>query len=284
MPGHRQTITVTFDPMNRPGSFSKEISVFTSDDSCPIRLTVSGDVIPRQRSIDELYPIYAADGLRLEDNFHAFAYVEHGKSARTAIRIVNTSDKRLGLHLAPELSSGLLEIDCPKEMAPGGEGEIAIAWAVPSDSRTYGTKRDLLAVFVNGRKTETKISITGIVIDNRDDVMDNCAPKAELTKNIVKFGVVKSDDGERRERLSLANTGEAPLTVRAVEVGDRRIGTSLRGGETAAPGKALDFDVVLRPGQPLGTLTGRIRIITDDPVRPMRELRVTAIVEESPTE
>lgn len=120
MAGQKGEISITFDPMDRPGAFSKEIRVFTSEKTGPIKLSVSGDVIARQKSIDELYPVFVGDGLRLDENFLAFSYVEHGKTTRSTIKYVNTSDKSLRLRLEPEKSSGLLKLEYPAAIPPLG--------------------------------------------------------------------------------------------------------------------------------------------------------------------
>lgn len=72
LPGEETEITVTYDPANRPGNFSRELAVFTADRRIAAKLRITGSVIGRPKTLEELYPIDCGDGLRLEDNFHAF--------------------------------------------------------------------------------------------------------------------------------------------------------------------------------------------------------------------
>ena len=279
MAGQKGEISITFDPMDRPGAFSKEIRVFTSEKTDPIKLSVSGDVIARQKSIDELYPVFVGDGLRLDENFLAFSYVEHGKTTRSTIKYVNTSDKSLRLRLEPEKSSGLLNLEYPAAIPPGARGEITVTYAPSAASRVYGTLHDLLRVYVNDRKSDTLISATGISVDNRDRQDDKYVPKAELTKNIVKFGAVKYGEGESSGSFGITNTGNAPLNIRAIEISEPEIEVTVHGGEKIAAGKTLTAGVRLKhPTDHYGPFIGRVRIITDDPFRPMREIKVTAII------
>lgn len=281
MPGRKGEIAITFDPMYRPGAFAKNINVYTSEKTKPICLQVSGDVTARERSVEELYPIYVGEGVRLDDNFHAFAYVEHGKTTRSALKYANTSDKAVRVRLEPEKSSGVLQLDYPAVIPAGARGDIDISYGLPATSRVYGTLHDMMRVYVDGKRTETLISITGIAVDNRDRVTDKSIPKAELTKNIVKFGAVKHDDGESVGHFGITNTGSAPLNIRAVEVSVPEIRVSISGGERIAAGSTLDVEVRMRcPAERHGAFVGRVRIITDDPARPMREMRVTAIIED----
>jgi len=47
LPGKTGSVTASYNPVNRPGTFIKSISVYTNADSKPIQLTIKGDVIPK---------------------------------------------------------------------------------------------------------------------------------------------------------------------------------------------------------------------------------------------
>ena len=75
LPGEKTQITVTYDPANRPGSFTKELWVYSSEKRKIATLTVQGSVIPRQKTVEELYPVDAGGGLRLASTLNAFSYI-----------------------------------------------------------------------------------------------------------------------------------------------------------------------------------------------------------------
>ena len=52
LPGEKTQITVTYDPANRPGSFTKELWVYSSEKRKIATLTVQGSVIPRQKTVE----------------------------------------------------------------------------------------------------------------------------------------------------------------------------------------------------------------------------------------
>ncbi len=281
LPNGRGQVEITFDPMNRAGRFDKEVVLMTSENARPVKLRIAGNVIPRSRSVEEMYPVFVGHGLRLEDNFHAFGYVEHGKTCRTAIGFVNTSDWRLKLRIVVSPASGLLTVDYPSIVEPYAKGEIGLAYSLPASCGKYGTLNDVLTFETEGRPSETSVVVTAVAIDNRDDVIDNYAPKAELTKNIVKFGVVKRRDKTHTGYFTVGNAGEAPLHIRSVEYRSAGLKLSLRGGDTLGAGEKRTVAVEFSPSLcESGYFVERVRIITDDPFRPMRELRVTAVIEE----
>ena len=97
MRGEKGEIVVSFDPMNRPGHFSKGISVQISGSTEPVTLLVEGVVTPRVKSTEELYPFDMGDGVRFDSNFRAFAYVGRGERVEESIGWIKTSGRDVRL-------------------------------------------------------------------------------------------------------------------------------------------------------------------------------------------
>lgn len=278
-PGGKTQITVTFDPTNRPGSFSKELGVYSSERRKVATLTIQGSVTPRPKSIEERYPVDAGGGLRLGTSLCAFSYIYPDLRKQSSVTYANTSTRTLFLDLRPEQKSGLLTVDYPRQIAPGEQGEINLAYLNPSKGFQYGTQRDLLQVNVDGHSNDILLMVHAIGIDNPKDAPEN-APVAELSENILKFGPVKHAGPVQQIRFTLRNTGGSPLIVRAVEH-NGKIATTLATGQRIPAGDAFTAEVTLDPRKhDYGVLTEHLVLIVNDPVRPMRRMRVTAIIEE----
>ena len=284
MPSQTGSVEVTFDPADRPGRFDKRVSVTISDRSEPLHLYISGNVIPREKGIDELYPIYIGSGLRAETNFHSFGYVEHGKSITTAIGLFNSSDKVLKVGIFNNSQTKAFRIvssDMPAVLKPGDKSEIVITCNLADNSHVYGTLTEHMVFEINGRRSDAELVVTGIAIDNRDNRDDNFVPKAELNKIVVKFGALKRSEEKRTEFFDILNTGEAPLIIRAIESVAAGTELSLRVGERIAAGERRSVGITVHPSaKEYGPQVERIRIITDDPSRPMRDMKITMIVED----
>ena len=284
MPDADGEVKVTFDPMNSPGRFDKRVTIVTSEaDASPVRLRLSGNVIPRQKSVDEQYPVYIGNGLRAETNFHSFAYVEHGKSARTAIELINTSDKPLTINIANDSATKVYKVESPSfplTLRPHEKSGLTIAADVAAGSPIYGTVTETLVFEVNGRRSDATVAVTGIVVDNRDEQAGRGIPKAEFSKTVVALGKMKHGGEVRRESFEILNSGDAPLTIRAVEGAGEGTSFSLRAGDTIAAGQRRRVEVVVQPSQKdYGAIVERVRWITDDPARPMRDMKITMIIE-----
>lgn len=280
LPGAETRITVTYDPTNRPGTFDRELWVYSSDRKRIATLTIRGQVTPRPKSIEEQYPVDAGGGLRLSSTLCAFSYIYPGKRMQSVIGYANTSPREIRLELRPEITSGLLSADYPQTIAPGARGQINLGYLIPADRPRYGTIRDAMQVFVDGRSRDVRIVTHGIGADNPAGMPEGRAPRCEISENILKFGTVKHNAPERRMRFTLSNTGRGELVVRSVESGGH-VAATLRPGTTVPPGQSAETEVVLDPAsQQYGVMSDFLIIVTNDPVRPMRRIRVTAIIEE----
>lgn len=280
LPGEKTQVTVTYDPANRPGAFTKELWVYSSEKRKIATLTIQGSVTPRQKSVEELYPVNAGGGLRLAATLNAFSYIYQGQQVQGTIGYANTSKRPVRLELRPETTSGLLRSDYPKQVAPGEQGEINFSYLIPADKPRYGTVRDAQTVVVDGRSNGTTIVTHGIGVDPQPADATQKAPKADFSENILKFGPVKHAGPVRKMHFMLSNTGDADLIVRAVE-GEGRVATTFAPGRKIAPGDSLRCEILLDPRtQDYGVLTEHLVVVTNDPVRPMRRIRVTAIIEE----
>lgn len=282
MGGGRGEIVVSFDPMNRPGHFSKGISVQTSASTEPVTLLVEGTVIPRVKSTEELYPFDMGGGVRFDSNFRAFAYVGRGETVEANIGWINTSDRNVRLSVEELERSGMLRVEAPDILKAGEKGSIVISYRVPTDSDRYGTLSDVLGVDIDGRRARTLLSVHAIAVDRHDTSADDMSsPIGELSKKFIKFGDVKHGRTVTDDSVKLSNTGSNDLIIRAVEWQSKALKCSLKAGDRIAAGGSTAVKFTLDTSETdYGVWVDRVRIITDDPSRPMQTLRVTAVVVE----
>ncbi len=279
LPGGEAAIRVTFDPANRPGVFDRELTVFDTRRRKVATLRIRGTVEERPKSLEELYPVEAG-ALRLERNLCPFGTLCHGRTAEDAVGLCNPTDRTVRLGLVPLRTSGLAQVEAPAEIGAGERAEIRLRYTIPEDSERYGTVEELFALHVDGRETPVRLLVHGIAADNPDRPGEEASGRGELERHTLRFGVVKRDAEPQRTLFRLRNTGGGHLTIRAVECSEG-IGCSLRPGDRIAPGTAIEAYAELDPARrPYGYVAGSILLVTDDPARPARRLRVTAVVEE----
>ena len=271
---------VIFNPLNRPGRIDKQIFVLASDSHTETRLEITGYVNARERTIDELYPFYMGGGLRLKSNFHAFGYLEHGKELTEHIGYVNTSDRAITLTIESTATSDLLDITYPTTIPAGAKGDITLHYGVSEDSDTYGTKRDIMRLMVDGTPSHYTLSAQVIVVDNFDIMDDISAPMLVISKNIIKFGEVNCANSLMEQCVVLTNEGASTLIVRTIESSSSALECPTERNIAIAPGASHEVVVRLHTSriEDVDTpFTARVYIISNDPLRPMQSVRVNAL-------
>lgn len=279
--GGRFKMELSYDPMNRPGRIDRYIYVEVSDSEQKIKLRITGNVTPRNRTVDEIYPFDMGGGLRLQSNFHAFAYVEHGKEVSTQIGYVNNSDHDIEIHLTPVASSGALRTSYSHSIAPRATGDITLTYRLAEGSTRYGTLDDRMRIVVDGIPSETLLSTYAIAVDNFDNTDDISAPRVEVSKKIIKFGEVNCDNSIYKDDFEIKNVGQTPLIVRCTEVSGDAVSCDIARNVAIAPGGSVSVVVRLntRHIDPDAPYVARITLITNDPIKPMQVIRISALPE-----
>ncbi len=277
LPGEKTSIKVVFDPANRSGIFNKELGVYSSERKKIATLTITGSITPREKSVRELYPLSAGNGVRLSESMAAFTYIYKDIRKSTSIGCVNTSSHPVTLSLESEESSGYLSIDYPRTLSPNERAEITFTYLVPAACQHFGTLRDALHVKVDGRSNGTLLMTHAISIDNPRDMPKGQEPRMELSKSDVRFGSIAHSSPVHRQVIELKNSGKGVLKIRAIE--SKIVSLSLRAGDTLRPGENRRVEILLDPAAThSGVMSEHVILITNDPLRPMRRLRVTAVI------
>ena len=224
------------------------------------------------------------EGLRLRSNFHAFGYLEGGKSLEERIGYVNTSNQTISLSYKYKTSSGLIELSIPQRIAPAESGDIILSYSLADNSDIYGTLTDVITLIINNKEARYSLSAQAIAIDNFDLSDDISAPKAVISKNIIKFGEIFHTSEPLTQSITLCNEGASPLVVRKVESASEAVELILERGTTIAPGQSIEVCVRLKPQlikselwEDMMPFVAQVRLITNDPLRPLQSLKVTAL-------
>lgn len=278
--GQSTTIVIAFDPRDRPGRFERHMLITTSDTNEAIRLNIIGRVTPRERTVYELYPFDIGGGMRLESNFHAFAYIEHGTEVEERIAYINNSDHEIVVAIEEIEASGALTIIYPHTIAPHATGDIVLRYALEEESERYGTLSDIFRFVVEGESSKVLLSTYAIAVDNFTLVEDILAPTGVISKKIVKFGEILCDNSTLVESIELSNSGESALIIRAIESDSEAVTVEVEAGHAIEKGEVVGLTIRLNTAliedrdNPFVT---RIRIITNDPMMPMQVIKVNAI-------
>ncbi len=278
-PGGKAHIEVTFDPTGMPGGFSKSINVISGGGKNRDLLTITGSVIPRPKTIAEEFPYDMGGGLRISANLLAFRSVAQGQSTAMVIGYANTAAETITLAFETTEQSGLLDVHAAETVCAGCRGDITFTYDL-TEKTAYGQVYDVVKPIVNGTPSARTIYSTMTGVDDFLDVDMALAPRFFIDASYHDFGEVRRRPMPYIFRQTATNEGSSELHIRSVSASDG-LKSTLRGGMTIAPGAELPFEVILYTNKyPPGEINESIRLVVDDPMRPTREIRITAVIKE----
>lgn len=275
-PGEQGTFTVEFDPEGREGKFDKKVTIVYNNGSGRTHLRVKGRVEGRPRSVADYYPQSLGGGVRADANYRAFGNMAQGATRSMTIALINTLDHPITLDYVWHEASGALEVDMPTDLGAGEVALVSLTYSLTNGDK-YGLLRDRIEPIIDGERYGHEIVATAIGIDNFE-LSDKWAgrAKADIDPVYHDFGDARKGQWLTTE-LTVKNGGTAPLVVRSVFP---REGTTIEGlteGLTLAPGQSVVAKVTfVVPIEGYDTVFGGAMVVVNDPLRPVRELRVAA--------
>ena len=90
-PGKKGTITVTYNPSGRPGTFTKTITVYSNASDEQMVLTIHGEVIPKANGENSTYPVVLG-AIHSKAKVIQMNNVDKGKIQSRVLEIKNTSN------------------------------------------------------------------------------------------------------------------------------------------------------------------------------------------------
>ncbi len=271
--GQKSTITVFYNPEERPGAFEKNIYVYTNDST--VRLSILGTVIPSASTIAKLYP-FVFRSLRSDKNTINFGEVIHTQEAVAYLTLINTAESEV---IVSFLSNS--KIFKPQEtiykFAPFQEIQVPIK-LIPIAKNPWGLVSERIVIVENNTPTnavqlQTYITEDFSILSAKDR---KNTPKAVLSTNELNFGKIKQTKISTKE-INLSNKGNRTLFIRSVLVNDPAITVNYR-RDNVARNKAVTLSITLDSSKTFGEKDFTVQIFTNDPVRPIQTVSIKANV------
>lgn len=95
-PGDTATVTITYDPMNRPGKFLKTAKFFTGEQRISNSLKIQGTVIPSRNNLDRSYPDRIGN-LRFSSVILNAGEISRSEARPLFVGIYNDSERAIAL-------------------------------------------------------------------------------------------------------------------------------------------------------------------------------------------
>jgi hypothetical protein len=277
LPGKSGSIRVTFNPKNRPGSFSKTIQVNSNSDLPLVTLVIKGVVIPAEK-IEDVYR-YSVGPVRIQTIYAAFGEIYKGSTGKFSIKVMNTSHDTTVQLSFKQMPSYISVRMVPASLGPQQEGRIDMEYASPLQN-SWDYIVDRVDLLVNGKEVpNNRISITANIKENFDSLTTEemaRAPVVQFDETSFDFGT-KSPNKVIEHVFTLTNAGKSNLYIR--KVGASCGCTAVQPSKTTiAPGESTQIKTVFNPAGREGNQKKAITVITNDPKRSKTILWLNGIV------
>lgn len=272
------SITVTFNPEDRPGTFRKSISVVVGNSISDINETlyITGEVSPKPLRIEDEFP-YTIGNLRLKQNILNFGTILKGNNGIQYLEVYNNSESTINLALDPNYAY-LKTSKEAQAISPKSRAKIAVTF-VSNLTNHWGYMTENVPSIIN-QKTDQPLAIRAIIKEDFSKLTQKerlNAPIAQFSAKVINLTTIKA--GERRAgKISLKNNGNTTLYIRnIISESDYLVLTPAK--KEVKPGKSIEIKVEVdaRKLPPL-KFRKEIQIITNDPALPTSTLSIEWLV------
>lgn len=269
LPSKKAYIKVVFDPRNRPGNFSKILSVYSNIKPKIIYLKIIGKVIPKTRTILDEYPFEMPSGLRLQYDKIAFMKVKRGAAKRLEVKFLNNSERSINLSLQ-ELPKEIRLVSISKRVIPKKEGSFILDYKADKNM-LLGIDQTNITVKLNG--------ITEIIplsADVREDYSSlskaelHASPRISVQKRVFKLKDINLE-GTVSRNIIISNKGESDLVINRI-YSSAKFSFFMPSYELS-PGDSTKLSINLKTSDFMGSKTVIVRIISNDPRKQEIKLR-----------
>lgn len=275
------TITARYDPANRPGPFSKTLSVYTNSKPELTVLVIKGEVIPREKTVEELF-IFPVANVRFESNHLAFTNIKKTEKKIRTMQVINTSSETARIEF--ENIPPHLEIKAsPQVLKPGQKGLIEGTYDATRND-TWGYTTNMLKVKINGEVNQkVYYAVSANLVEDfsglTKEEMAN-APVFNLESKTVDLGKMAGSSA-RDVEFKFTNTGKRDLIIRHIKssCGCTAIAQGIQ-GQGVKPGESGSIKAVFSSGGYKGKVTKAIYVYTNDPRNSEVVLMLTAEVDQ----
>ncbi|MBR5983289.1 MAG: DUF1573 domain-containing protein [Bacteroidales bacterium] len=284
--GKKGFVKASYNPQNRPGKFNKSITVTSNCEAPTTILTISGEVTPREKSIEDYYP-KDFSGLRLRTAHLAMNNVLNTEVKTDTIGVVNMTEApmKVTFQNVPQHIKVWME---PETLAAkkagdkmGQTGIIHVSYDA-KQKNDWGFLQDRISVVVNDSvSSKNKITVSATIVEDFSHLSPTelaNAPKIVFSQTEYDFGTIKQGDKVTYE-YKFKNEGKSDLIIRKVKA---TCGCTVPNPEKMVikPGEESFIKATFNSAGKKGHQSKPITITTNDPTNSSMVVKIVGTIEE----
>lgn len=277
-PGETGSVVAEYNPFNRPGSFSKTISVTSNAEPNLTVLHIKGTVQPKPKTPEDDYPTKLGS-LRTRYRSFNMGKITTKEPVTKTFDVYNDSDEAI-IFSSTTVAPAHIQIEMlPQELLPRQKGSINITYDAKARSG-LGFSSDNIRLFTNEAEDSVKEFNVMATIEEyfppmTKEELDN-APRITFEKKSHDFGNIREGQLVKTDFI-FTNTGRSPLNIRETKA---NCGCTVSSPDksTLEPGESSKITVTFNSNGRRGKQQKSITIFSNDPTSPTQQLTITAIV------
>jgi len=262
--GDLGNIIISFNPAGEKGKVFRYVDIYSSEGTFLVKLAITAHVVPVDLPVDEQYKFRIIDDVYASSDHVDMGYIPLGGSETKMISVINISSGSVAIQARPGTSPSFITTNHPESIAPSEIADIEIAFRIPDNPYSYGIKKEVIEILVNGVRSPFQLSASCICTD-RFDKNESAIPDMVVSPSLatLKKRVLKRNfEGH----FTIENRGSVNLLIRAVEK-ESDININIRKGDVIRPGEKIKIRAESTKK------TFNVFLTTNDPARPVKEIR-----------
>jgi hypothetical protein len=276
LPGATGYIKAAYDPKNRPGKFDKSITVIANTEKGIIKLNIIGDVIPKLKKIEDVYP-KKMGSIRTKTDHIAFGNIYHDQQKKKDLEFVNISDNDVTLTFK-NVPDHIQLRSVPSVVKPQKKGIIETVFDADK-MNDWGFIIARVNMVENNGPQINRLSISASIQENFSGLNEQerkNAPGIAFDNTEYDFGVIPQNT-TIEHHFTFKNTGQSKLIIRKIKAS---CGCTVVKPEKdiIKPGETSSLKAVFKSGRRKGRQHKTITVISNDPNNSMIRLLLRGTV------
>ncbi len=283
-PGDSGRVIAEYDPRNRPGSFSKTISVTTNAEPALTVLHIKGSVEPKPKTPEDDYPTQMGSLRTVYRSFN-MGKITTKEPVTKSFAVYNDSDSSI-IFSSRTVAPGHIQIEAvPQELLPQQKGTLKITYDATA-GKNLGFSSDHITLFTNEAEDSVKaFSVMATVEEyfapmTQDEL--NRAPRLTFDSKKHDFGNIREDAIVKTDFI-FTNTGKSLLHIRETKA-NCGCTVSKPAKDTLEPGESSKLTVTFNTKGRQGKQQKTVTVFSNDPTAPTQQINITAVVNASESE
>lgn len=278
-PGDSGEIMVSYNPVNRPGAFNKQVEVSFHDLDSAYTLTIKGSVLPEKVSLERRFPTKLGNLW----SKHRTLNLGHITNAQLVVRkfdVYNAGGKPIQVKEVKSNANYMAVNVEPQVIPPKSVAQIVVTFN-PTDLSRLGFNKELVTVVTDDTQTQEKtFYVTASVTEHFEPVAGHDTlrvPRGVLSSKLIDFKKI-APSANQEAIITFHNKGQEMLVIRKILVNCQCVWakpTSMK----IAPTESVDIAIKLMPDDRKGSISAFVSLFVNDPISPVHNITVKAMVD-----